>query len=62
MKTPRGIKTTVEFPEELWLRAKRRALDEWTDFRTLVIEGLELRLAQKQQKRGGSGAYGKKAK
>jgi len=47
MKTPRGIKTTVEFPEELWVRAKQRALDERTDFRTLVIAGLELRLAQK---------------
>ncbi len=53
VKTSRGIKTTVEFPEELWLQAKRRALDKRTDFRTLVIEGLELRLAQKPRKRKG---------
>ncbi len=45
--TRRGVKTTVDFPERLWIRAKQRALDERTDFRSLVIEGLELRLSQK---------------
>jgi hypothetical protein len=45
-RTHRGVKTTVEIPETLWLRAKRRALDERSDLRTLIIEGLELRLKQ----------------
>jgi hypothetical protein len=42
----RGVKTTVEIPEKLWERAKRRALDERTDLRTLILEGLELRLKE----------------
>jgi hypothetical protein len=50
--THRGVKTTVEIPESLWLKAKRRALDERTDLRSLIIEGLELRLGAKR--RGGA--------
>jgi hypothetical protein len=54
-QTHRGIKTTVEIPEELWERAKRRALDERVGLRRLIIEGLELRLGQKPKaKKGGT--------
>jgi hypothetical protein len=48
----RGVRTTVEIPEDLWERAKRRALDERGDLRRLIIEGLELRLARKPKKGG----------
>jgi hypothetical protein len=40
-------KVTIEIPESLWLRARRRALDERTNLRRLVLEGLELRLREK---------------
>jgi hypothetical protein len=43
----RLVKTTIAIPEDLLYRAKRHALDERTDLRVLVIEGLELRLQQK---------------
>jgi len=42
--THRGIRTTVEIPEELWVAARQRALDERSDLRRLIIEGLEWRL------------------
>jgi len=45
------MKVTVEIPEKLWERAKRRALDERTSLRALILDGLELRLAQ--SKKGG---------
>lgn len=48
-------KVTVEIPEPLWVRAKQRALDERTNLRALILEGLELRLA-KEAKKGGRGA------
>lgn len=51
--THRGIRTTVEIPEELWERAKRRAVDERSDLRRLIIEGLEWRL-KKAVKKGGT--------
>jgi hypothetical protein len=51
-KSPRGIKTTLEIPERLWERAKRRALDERTSLRALILEGLELRLGT--TKKGGT--------
>lgn len=53
-KTTRGDKTTVEIPPDLLLAAKRRALDERTNLRALIVEGLELRLAQKTRKKGGA--------
>jgi hypothetical protein len=40
----------VEIPEELWIEAKRRAIDERTSLKALLVEGLELRL----KKKGGS--------
>ena len=42
----------VERPEALWEAAKRRALDERTSLKALLVEGLELRL-KKASKRGG---------
>ena len=51
-KDEQPVKSTVAFPHDLWLRAKHKALEERCDFRQLVIEGLELRLAKKN-KRGG---------
>jgi hypothetical protein len=42
----------VEIPEDLWERAKRRALDERTSLKALLVEGLELRM-KKVAKRGG---------
>lgn len=40
----RNIKTTVELPQELWRAAKIRAMDEHTDFRSVVIAALEFYL------------------
>jgi hypothetical protein len=40
----RNIKTTVELPQELWRAAKIRAMDEQTDFRSVVIAALGLYL------------------
>ena len=53
--THRGIRTMVEIPEELWERAKRRALDERTSMKALLVEGLEMRL-KKAVKKGGRDA------
>jgi len=44
------VKTTVNLPEELWRAAKIRAIDERTDLRGLILEGLQLVLARKPKK------------
>jgi len=50
----RLVRTTFELPEELWKRAKLRALDERSDLRTIVMRGMELYLARPvQAKKGG---------
>ncbi len=36
------VRTTLVIPEELWRRAKVRALEEHRDLRDLLLEGLEL--------------------
>ncbi len=41
------IRTSLELPERLWLKAKRRALEERTDLRTLILRGLEHVLSKK---------------
>jgi hypothetical protein len=38
------IRTTIEFPERLWLKVKQRALDERSDFRGITMKALELYL------------------
>ncbi len=44
-------KTTLLIPEALWLKARRQALDERTNLRAMLLEGLEMRLAKKGGKR-----------
>jgi hypothetical protein len=36
------VKTTLLMPEDLWRRAKVRAMEERRDLRDLLLEGLEL--------------------
>lgn len=48
------VKTTLHLPEELWRKAKHRALDERTDLRSLLIRGLELVLAEKAKPKKGA--------
>lgn len=43
-----NVKTTIELPEGLVAEAKRRAVDESTTLRELVIRGLELVVYPKQ--------------
>jgi len=45
------VKTSVHLPEDLWRRAKMLALEERTDLRSLIIEGLKLALSKR--KKGG---------
>ena len=40
----KGVKTTVVLPTALWERAKLYAVKERSDLRSLIIEGLEMRL------------------
>ena len=44
-----SVKTTVELPEGLVSEAKRKALDESTTLRELVIRGLEMVLYPKSK-------------
>jgi hypothetical protein len=44
------VKTTLLMPEELWRRAKVRALEEKCDLRDLLLDGLEMRLKAKIRK------------
>jgi hypothetical protein len=41
------VKTTLELPEALWRAAKIRAIDERSDFRSVVIAALEAHLKHK---------------
>jgi hypothetical protein len=52
MEKPALKKVTILIPEGLWFRARRLALDERTNLRALVLEGLEMRLARKATKGG----------
>jgi hypothetical protein len=36
------VKTTLLMPEDLWRRAKVRAMEERRDLKDLLLEGLEL--------------------
>jgi hypothetical protein len=36
----RGVKTTVELPDSVWRAAKIRAVEDYTDLRTVVIAAL----------------------
>jgi hypothetical protein len=39
-------RTTLDLSPALWLRAKRRALEEGKTLRQLLLEGLDLRLSK----------------
>lgn len=49
-KTHRGIKTSLEIPEELWRATKIRVIDEGSDLRAVIIAALELYLKTKPKK------------
>ena len=38
------VKTSLVLPEALWLKAKTRALEERSDFRSVVMKALDLYL------------------
>ncbi len=40
----RGVKTTVELPEDVWRAAKIRAMDDFSDLRTVIIAALRTHL------------------
>ena len=46
-QTHRGIKTTIEIPEDVWRAAKQRALDERSDLRSVIIVALRKHLGLK---------------
>jgi hypothetical protein len=41
---PRGVKTTVELPADVWRAAKIRAMDDYSDLRSVIIEALRSHL------------------
>ncbi len=45
------VKTTLVMPEELWRRAKVRAMEQRRDLRDLLLEGLELVLKRSKEVR-----------
>jgi len=48
-----SVKTTIVIPRELWRRARVRAAEEDSDFRTIVIRALESYLGAKTPKKEG---------
>jgi len=48
--TPRGKKVALEIPEELWWAVKRQALDDHTNFRTVVIDAIGTHLRRRKKK------------
>lgn len=51
-KPPLLKKTTLLIPEALWLQARVKALDERTNLRELLLEGLVMRLGEGKQAKG----------
>jgi hypothetical protein len=47
---PEEVKTTLLMPHDLWVEAKTRAAEERTDLKTLLLEGLRLRLRERRGK------------
>lgn len=39
------VRTTIDFPPAVWRAAKIRAMDERTEFRTIVVKALRAYLA-----------------
>jgi hypothetical protein len=50
-KSHRGIKTTVEIPDDVWTAAKQRALDERSDLRAVIVQALRKHLRLKSEER-----------
>jgi hypothetical protein len=44
------VKTTIELPEDLWRKAKIRAVEDRTNLRALIVRGLELALAERNKR------------
>jgi len=42
--TKRGVKTTVELPADVWRAAKIRAMDDYSDLRSVIVEALRSHL------------------
>jgi hypothetical protein len=40
----RGVKTTVELPADVWRAAKIRAMDDYSDLRSVIVEALRTHL------------------
>jgi hypothetical protein len=40
----RGVKTTVELPADVWRAAKIRAMDDYSDLRSVIVEALRSHL------------------
>lgn len=49
-QTHRGVKTTIEIPEEVWIAAKQHALDERSDLRSVIIVALRKHLGLKVER------------
>jgi len=47
------MKTTVELPEELLVAAKKRAADERTTLKEILVAGLRRELSRPVRKKGG---------
>ncbi|MCX6553240.1 MAG: hypothetical protein NTY02_19925 [Acidobacteria bacterium] len=46
---PRDVKTTVELPAEVWRAAKIRAMDDYSDLRTVITSALRAYLRAPQE-------------
>jgi len=53
METDKVKKTTIRLPQDIWKRARVRALDEGTDFQAVVTRALELYLKSAPKRREG---------
>jgi hypothetical protein len=40
----RGVKTTVELPADVWRAAKIRAMDDYSDLRSVIVDALRSHL------------------
>jgi hypothetical protein len=47
--TMKGVRTSLDLPEDVWRAAKVRALNERRGFREIVIEALKLYLKTKKE-------------
>jgi hypothetical protein len=43
-ESARGVKTTVELPADVWRAAKIRAMDDYSDLRSVIVAALRSHL------------------